>query len=470
MDKMNFDDIMRIEDDPNKQHTYDPAVKPPPFGHPLKVFWALDPQYLNLNHGSYGSLPLPVLTACGKLYLLAERNPDLFHRKTYMPILAQARGQVAELIGADTEEVVLVPNTTHGINTILRNFEWKEGDVVLDASTTYGAISNTLQYLADRSEQPRPVAHAITYTFPMTHAEICDSFRAKLKELKAQYPNTTFSDTPPDSRAPGKADRSGNKFVTVIDSITSNPGIIMPWKEMVQICKDEGVWSVIDAAHSIGQEFGINLSDAKPDFWVSNCHKWLYSKRGCAALYVPTRNQYIMKSSLPTSHGYANRTPTDTNFVGQHEWTGTSDFINLLSVIPALAFRKWLGGEAAIYSYCHKLAMEGGRKLAQTMGTHVMHDSDEQTVFMTDVQLPLPVEKTRGELYPREVAIKIQLALRERTLFERNTYAAHYFHGGVWWIRASAQAWLEVRDFEELGKIFVEVCDEIKEEFQLGVQ
>ena len=38
---------------------------------------------------------------------------------------------------------------------------------------------------------------------------------------------------------------------------------------MVQICKDEGVWSVIDAAHSIGQEVDLDLNNAKPDFWVS---------------------------------------------------------------------------------------------------------------------------------------------------------------------------------------------------------
>jgi hercynylcysteine S-oxide lyase len=43
----------------------------------------------------------------------------------------------------------------------------------------------------------------------------------------------------------------------------------MPWKEMVKICKEEGVWSVVDAAHSIGQEQGINLSETMADFWVS---------------------------------------------------------------------------------------------------------------------------------------------------------------------------------------------------------
>ena len=38
---------------------------------------------------------------------------------------------------------------------------------------------------------------------------------------------------------------------------------------MVQICKDEGVWSVIDAAHSIGQEVDLDLGKVAPDFWVS---------------------------------------------------------------------------------------------------------------------------------------------------------------------------------------------------------
>jgi selenocysteine lyase/cysteine desulfurase len=29
------------------------------------------------------------------------------------------------------------------------------------------------------------------------------------------------------------------------------------------------VWSVVDAAHAIGQQVDVNLSEIKPDFWVS---------------------------------------------------------------------------------------------------------------------------------------------------------------------------------------------------------
>ena len=69
------------------------------------------------------------------------------------------------------------------------------------------------------------------------------------------YIKSQFTDVP--ALSPGfteDAAGKGNKIVAVIDSITANPGVLMPWKEMVRVAHEEGVWTVIDAAHSIGQE------------------------------------------------------------------------------------------------------------------------------------------------------------------------------------------------------------------------
>lgn len=90
-----------------------------------------------------------MLAEVNRLNLVAESNPDKFHRVTFMPLLAKARyvvcvtdclplltlrrEQVAALVGAQHDEVVFVPNTTHGINTILRNIEWRQGDVILNS-------------------------------------------------------------------------------------------------------------------------------------------------------------------------------------------------------------------------------------------------------------------------------------------------------------------------------------------------
>lgn len=118
----------------------------------------------------------------------------------------------------------------------------------------------TLQYIGDRSAGPKPTVYAVEYTFPMKHSEIIDATRAKIRELKQAHPGSDFTDTPPGSltQGDGTAPRK-NKFVAIIDSIVSNPGVLLPWKEIVQVCREEGVWSVIDAAHSIGQEVRIPL-------------------------------------------------------------------------------------------------------------------------------------------------------------------------------------------------------------------
>ncbi|KAI0926138.1 hypothetical protein AcW1_008381 [Taiwanofungus camphoratus] len=440
-----------------ESQTYDVNKKPPPFGHPIKHFWAFDPGYVNLNHGSYGSAPLPVLFECSKLTMQVEGNPDKFHRIGYIPMLEEARKRVADLIGATHDEVVLLPNATHGINTVLRNIEWKEGDVLMGASTTYGAISKTIEYLSDRSEQPRPTSHAVLYTFPMTHAEILDRFRARIREIKQLHPDTDFSDAPSDSLPYVHGREKKNKFVAVIDSIVSNPGVLLPWKDMIQICKEEGIWSVVDAAHSIGQEMNIDIDVVRPDFFISNCHKWLYVKRSCALLYVPQRNQYLIKSSVPTSHMYG------ASFVKQHEWTGTMDLAPFLSVSAALDFRNWLGGEAVINTYCHQLAMDGGKRLAEVMGTKVMDETGELTLNMTNVLLPLPVEGSTGQVYSYETLEAINTLFREKLLYEWNTYAAHYFHAGGWWCRCSAQVWNEISDFEYVGRAFNAICKEIDE-------
>lgn len=114
-------------------------------------------------------------------------------------------------------------------------------------------MERTAQYLADRSEPPHPTVHTVQLTFPISHAEIVKTFRAKIKEVKAAHADVKFDIRAEDNSLEGKS----NRFVAIIDSISSNPGVYMPWKEMVKVCKEEGVWSVIDAAHSIGQEVSL---------------------------------------------------------------------------------------------------------------------------------------------------------------------------------------------------------------------
>lgn len=71
-----------------------------------------------------------------------------------------------------------------------------------------------------------------------------------------------------------------------------------------------------------------------PDFFISNCHKWLYAPRGCAFLYVPFRNQRLVHPAIINSAYKDHSDPQDTSvtFQKEFEWPGTTDFTNYMCI------------------------------------------------------------------------------------------------------------------------------------------
>ncbi|KAG6833224.1 hypothetical protein H0H87_009845 [Tephrocybe sp. NHM501043] len=53
-------------------------------------------------------------------------------------------------------------------------------------------------------------------------------------------------------------------------------------------------------------------------------------------------------------------------------------------------------------------------------------------------------------------------------MFENNAYSVPYYHNGFWWTRCSAQIWNEISDFEEIGRIWLKVIEEVKQEPRRG--
>ncbi|GJE88788.1 PLP-dependent transferase [Phanerochaete sordida] len=436
------------------------GLTPPPFGHAMRQFWSFDPKYINLNHGSFGAPPTPVQGAANVLADIIEENPDKFFRIDWYPLLSKVRARLAAFLGARTEEIVLVNNATVAAGIVLRNFVWREGDVLVGATTTYKGVYKNMEHIHDTN--PQLTIANFDLDFPKSNDEILKDFRAHLRAL----PRAKASQANPDP-----------KVVCVLDSIVSNPGILMPWREMVKICREENVYSVVDAAHSIGQEVGLDLEAIQPDFWFSNCHKWLYAKRSCAVLYVPKRNQHIIRTGFPTSHQYNSdgsqvksdwMSKPNTNgddWAVPFSWPGTMDFVPYLSINAALDFRQWAGGEEAINTYCRDLAREGGQRAAEILGTRVIDESGDgaQTLNMVNVELPL-----------RDVpANKLDFAndvLRDRLLLEHQAYASHFYHNKAFWVRFSAQIYNELSDFEKMAEVFLKVCEEIKQAIREDVK
>jgi hypothetical protein len=102
---------------------------------------------------------------------------------------------------------------------------------------------------------------------------------------------------------------------------------------------------------------------------------------------VPKRNQHLIRTTYPTSHGYQPPLgssirnplpPSDkSDFVRLFQLVATSDNSPYYCVPAALNFRQNLcGGEEAIYNYIRDIAQRGADLLAMLLGTEVMDDMD----------------------------------------------------------------------------------------------
>ena len=208
-----------------------------------------EPSYTPLNHGSFGAYPRLVHENQDTFTKLAQERPDTFIVWDLPEYIKKSRGSIAPLLGVPIEEVVLVPNATTGVNTVLRNLRFEEGDVVVHFSTLYDACEKTLQSIAESS--PLTI-HSIPLFYPVEDNVILTDFEATLKSFKNGGMNVKLA---------------------IFDTVSTFPGARVPWEGLVGLCKKMGVLSLIDGAHGIGHIDLSHLGEVSPDFFVSNCHK-----------------------------------------------------------------------------------------------------------------------------------------------------------------------------------------------------
>lgn len=225
------------------------SLSPCPFGRPMRDgHFLFAPTYTPLNHGSFGTYPKPVQKRFHEVQALSESRPDTFVRYQFPKMLDESRSAMAAYLGVPVDEVVFVPNATIAINVVLRSLVFSEGDVILHLSTVYSAIEKTIEYLRETTKVDNINA---CVKYPVDDETVVETFHTAIKNAKSN----------------GKVVR-----VAIFDTISSLPGVRVPWERLVSICKAEGVLSMVDGAHGVGQ-IDLNLAKVQPDFFTSNCHK-----------------------------------------------------------------------------------------------------------------------------------------------------------------------------------------------------
>lgn len=424
------------------------------FGKAMKKEFPFNPEWRNLNHGSFGSFPNFIQAKFRAYQDQCEACPDVFIRYDYPKLLDESRAAVAKIVHAPEDTVVFVGNATVGVNTVFRNLTWNPDgkDVIITFSTVYEACGKVADYLVDY--YGNVTSREIEITYPIDDEDILKKFRDTVKAVEAE----------------GKRAR-----VAMFDVVSSRPGVVFPWEAMVQACKELDIISVVDGAQGIGM-VKLDLTAADPDFFVSNCHKWLHVPRGCAVFYTPKRNQHLLPTTLATSHGYVPKTLSRTTplppsaktpFIRNFEFVGTLDNSPYLCVKDAVKWREEvLGGEDAVLAYLWGLNKKGSAVVAQALGTEYMENSTGtlRNCGMANVALPIWTGAKGAKAKEEDAVVATE---DENTAFQwilrtmiddYKTFLSVFVHGGRFWVRFSAQVYLEVEDYEWASGMLKEIC------------
>lgn len=257
---------------------------------------------------------------------------------------------------------------------------------------------------------------------------------------------------------------SASPKVTIIDAISFIPSCKFPWQRLVELCRRHSCLSLIDAAQEIGQQ-EVNLKESKPDFWVSSCHKWLFSQRGAAVMYVKKEHQHLFKSiyyeKIKSIDDHKDN-DNESNFNELHSFSGTTDTTAYISIIAALNYRESIGGEKLINEYCRNLAIESGESLAKKFCTSVMDNKDnELTSNMVNVKLPIDMDFIPASNIPN-YTLYIQNELNKGSYFYRKMSASIFYHNFSLWVRISAQIYVSFDEIvHELGNRILDICSKI---------
>jgi isopenicillin-N epimerase len=363
--------------------------------------------------------------------------------------LRAARADLARYVEADARDVVLVENCTAAATATIRSARLRAGDVVIHLSTAYGMVKNALRHAAD-------AAGADVLSLPV-------EFRG------GGSPPTGAGGAPLDERLAELCDTAaaeGRRVAMVtFDYIASCPGAIMPVREMARVCKKRNVPTVLaDAAHALGQvRLDLrSLEAAGVTHFMADAHKWLYSPKGSAMLWVTREAQdHIHPSVVGAVCSNSRTTNFDpaalanlSEFERRFQYTGTRDYTPLVAVADALRWREKVG-ESVILGYNHNLAVWGQEFLATEWNTETLVPA-ECTAFMAHARVPV---STPG------AAALLNRRLREE--FKTHVMAFELpprVHLGetepTHWVRPCAQLFVSREDFKHLAAATKELASE----------
>jgi isopenicillin-N epimerase len=329
----------------------------------IKDLFLLDPEVAFLNHGSFGACPRPVFEVYQAWQRKLESQPVQFLGQEFDGYMLHSREVLGNYLHTSANNIVYVPNATHGVNIIAHSLKLNFGDEVLTTNHEYGACNYAWDFICQRAGAN--YRQQAIYLPVASEEEIIDQFWLGV---------------------------TSHTKVIFLSHITSPTSLTLPVRAICERARNVGIISVIDGAHAPGQ-LSLDLSTIPCDFYTGNCHKWMLSPKGAGFLYARPEAQFLVQP-LVVSWGYQSNfsTPRESIFIDSLQWTGTHDPAAALSVPSAITFmyeHHW----DDVRARCHTMLLDAIERICDRTGLAPIYPSNSNFYHqMATIPIP-PVTK-----------------------------------------------------------------------------
>ena len=365
--------------------------------------FSLDPAVSQLNHGSFGAVPVPVQRAQQRLRDEMEANPMAFFTRGITDRLAHTRRRVAGFLGADPDGTALIPNATAGCQLALSALDPRPGDEILLTDHGYGAV----RFAVDR---------------------LCADTGATVTEVAVPLVAT-------DDEVVGLltgAVRPGRTRFAIVDQITSPTAKLFPVARIATALREKGVTVVVDGAHAPGM-LPVDVTAIGADFWYGNLYKWAYTPRPAAALVVAEQHRSRVRPLVVSWESNA-------GFPAAVEYGGTLDYTSFLAAPTGLHFLHTLD-PVRVRRHNADLAAYGQRVIAAALGVDRAELTGSDEVAMRIIPLP------PGTATDRDSAERLRTDIAAVLGFE---VAISPWHGRGY-LRVSGQIYNRGEEYDQLA-------------------
>jgi len=227
----------------------------------------LDPDWIYLNFGGLGSMPLQVINSYQEWSKVEEKSPGAHYDEKQW---ASVKEKLARFLGRTCrkEDLALISTATEGVNMIVNGLTLAKGDEVITSTHEHVALKCAVLNRVQRD------------------GIVLRLFDPDLKNGR------------------GNVDRiagliNSRTRLIIISHVTCTTGQQFPVKEIAALAREKGIFFALDGAQAPAC-IPFDIVECGADFYASSTHKWMMGPKRTGFMYI---RQGMLETLRPMSVG-----------------------------------------------------------------------------------------------------------------------------------------------------------------------